>query len=168
MKKIKLLPVLCSILLLVAGCKKSSNSDSPPAPSGPASSTQWTFDNTTYKGEPAQWEYDSTSMAGYFSTMDSTGENGVVIAFLVSGPSARPNPGTYYFINIGGTNIPSGVSPTQVCIMEAGPVSNLATSVGGTLADSATVSFNAASKMVVYFSNILMTGGVKVSGTLVE
>jgi hypothetical protein len=166
MKEIKLFPVLCSILLLAAGCKKSSNS--PAAPTGPATSTEWTFSNTTYKGVPAHWVYDSTGMLGYLYTNDSTGMNELAVAFLTSGPSARPDPGKYYFVNSNGTNIPSGISPTQVCIMEAGPSSNLAFSVGGILADTAIVSFNAAKEMVVYFSNITVTGGIKVSGTLVE
>jgi hypothetical protein len=116
MKQIKLLPVLCSILLLAAGCKKSSNSNSPATPNGPASSTQWTFDNTTYKGEPAQWNYDSTGRAGYFSTIDSTGVNGLEVAFLVSDPSERPNPGKYYFVNLSGSNIPSGISPIHTLV----------------------------------------------------
>jgi hypothetical protein len=52
--------------------------------------------------------------------------------------------------------------------MEVGPVTNEASSIGGTLSDTATVTFNAANKMVVNFSNIEVTGGIKVSGTLAE
>ena len=166
MKKTTLLPVLCGIVLLVAGCKKSSNS--PAAPNEPATSTQWTFDNTLYKGFPAQWSYDSTDMAGYLSTTDSTDANELYITFLVSGPSVRPSPGKYYFVNSNGTNIPSGVQLNQICIMEVGPVTNEASSIGGTPSDTATVTFNADNKMVVNFSNVTVTGGVKVSGTLVE
>lgn len=151
---------------MVAACKKSSNS--PAAPNEPATSTQWTFDNTLYKGFPAQWSYDSTDMAGYLSTTDSTDANELYITFLVSGPSVRPSPGKYYFVNSNGTNIPSGVQLNQICIMEVGPVSNESSSLGGTPSDTATVTFNAANKMVVSFSNIAVTGGIKVSGTLVE
>jgi len=107
-------------------------------------------------------------MAGYLSATDTSGENGLYIAFLVSGPSVRPNPGKYYFVNSNGTNIPSGVQLNQICIMEVGPVSNESSSLGGTPSDTATVTFNAANKMVVSFSNIAVTGGIKVSGTLVE
>lgn len=166
MKKTTLLPVLCSIVLLAVGCKKSGNS--PAAPNQAATSTQWTFDNTPYKGVPAQWSYDSTDMAGFLSTTDSIGANGLYIAFLVSGPSVRPNPGKYYFVNSTATNIPSGIQLNQICIMEVGPVSNESSSIGGTPSDTATVTFNAANKMVVNFANITVTGGLKVSGTLVE
>ncbi len=151
---------------MVAACKKSSNS--PAAPNEPATSTQWTFDNTLYKGFPAQWSYDSTDMAGYLSTTDSTDANELYITFLVSGPSLRPSPGKYYFVNSNGTNIPSGIQLNQICIMEVGPTSNMSSSVGGSPGDTATVTFNANSKMVVNFSNVTVTGGVKVSGTLVE
>jgi hypothetical protein len=107
MKRTKLLLVLCTIVLVAAGCKKSGNSQA--APNGSATSTQWTFDNTTFKGSPAQWSYDSTDMAGYFSTIDSTKAKGLYITFLVSGSSVRPNPRKYYFVNSNATNIPSGV-----------------------------------------------------------
>lgn len=150
----------------MAACKKSS--DNPATPNGPAASTQWTYNNASFTGEPAQWTYDTTGMLGYLSTIDTTGANGLEIAFAVSGPLARPDPGKYYFVNSNGTNIPSGVQLNQICFMAAGPATNVATSIGGTLNDTATVTFNAADKMVVYFSNIMVTGGIKVSGTLVE
>lgn len=78
------------------------------------------------------------------------------------------HPGKYYFINSNGTNIPPSVQLNQICIMEAGPVSNPANSIGGTLTDTAIVTYNTASKTIFYFSNIPVTGGVKVTGTLVE
>ncbi|HEX3934253.1 MAG TPA: hypothetical protein VHW43_06205, partial [Puia sp.] len=74
----------------MAGCKKSSNT--PAAPDTPASSTQWTFGNTSFKGEPAQWFYDSAGMLGILATQDSTGVNQLGVEFLVSDPSARPAP----------------------------------------------------------------------------
>ena len=129
---------------------------------------QWTYNSTTYKGLPAQWYYDTTGMFAYLGTYDTSGANILAIAFYETSATVKPTPGKYYFVNSAGSNIPNGVSPSQICIMEVGPSDNPAVSVGGTAADTATVSLNSENKLVIFFSNIAVTGGRKASGTLIE
>jgi hypothetical protein len=148
-------------------CKKSDSK--PPTPTGPSSTTQWTFDGQTYQHPGAAWRYDTAANAGILYSVDNTATSEIEVAFYLSDPRAKPSPGTYYFSDPGG-NPPSGVSLNQVILMEIGnPNTGSAfSSIGGTAKDSAVVSFSGTGKLIVYFSNISIQDGSKVSGTLIE
>ena len=112
------------------------------------------------------WTY--SQMVGYFVSSDSTGQDILELAFPESDSTARPLPGKYYFVNSQGSNLPNGVQLSQICILIVGNPYGQVYSIGGTLTDTATVYYNTANKMVVFFSNIGVTGGAKVSGTVIE
>jgi hypothetical protein len=151
---------------VLPACKKSS---APPAPSGPSSTTQWTFEGQVYQHPGAAWRYDTAARAGILYSVDNTATSEIELAFYLAGPTAKPSAGTYYFSDQGG-NPPSGVSLNQAILMEIGNPStgSAFSSIGGTAKDSAVVSLSGTGKLIVYFSNISIQDGSKVSGTLIE
>ncbi|HEY4207165.1 MAG TPA: hypothetical protein VGM31_10140 [Puia sp.] len=154
-------------VFFLSACKKSDTK--PSAPTGPSSTTQWTFQGKTYQHPGASWTYDTAENAGILSSVANTGSNQIEVAFYLSNPAAKPLAGTYYFSDPGG-NPPSGVSLDHLILLVIGdPTTGTSySSTGGTLKDSAIVTSSGTGKLTVFFSNISTTGGGDVTGTLIE